>query len=65
MTWLWRQGIPHLATSKQAHGTLSLITGYKLTPEVIPRIEPNSGFRTLSVHITPSGSQTLQAQVLR
>ncbi len=54
MSWLWKNGIPHLATSRQSPGKLSLTTGYQTLKDVVPRLEPTEGFRTLGVYITPS-----------
>ncbi len=36
MTWLWKNGVPHLASIQQAPGDLSLTTGYNKHPEVVP-----------------------------
>jgi len=65
MSWLWKNGIPHLATSRQSPGKLSLTTGYQTLKDVVPRLEPTKGFRTLGVYITPSGKLSKQAKVLR
>jgi hypothetical protein len=65
MSWLWKNGIPHLATSWQSPGKLSLTTGYQTLKDIVPRFEPTEGFRMLGVYITPSGKFTKQAKVLR
>jgi hypothetical protein len=65
MTWLWQAGIPCLATTCQSPATLSLITGNNLLPDIVPRLEPTQGFRTLRVFVTPSGNYAKQAKILR
>jgi hypothetical protein len=65
MTWLWKNGIPTLATIQQVQGHLSLTAGYSKHHETMPRIEPTTSFRTLGVYITPSGRQHKQAAILR
>jgi hypothetical protein len=65
MTWLWKNGIPQLATSRQSPGKLSLTTGYQTLPDIVPQVEPTEGFRTLGVYITPSGNFSKQAKILR
>jgi hypothetical protein len=65
MTWLWKQGIPTLATSRQLPASLSLTPGYNALKEIIPRLEPTQGFRKLGVYVTPSGNYATQAKVLR
>jgi hypothetical protein len=65
MSWLWKNGIPRLATSRQMPATLSLTTGYGSLLEIVPRIEPTQGFRTLGVYLTPSGNYATQAKFLR
>lgn len=64
MTWLWKNGVPRLATNHQSPGHFFLTSGYKTLREAIPCIEPGSGFRTLWVHLSPSGSQSHQEKVL-
>jgi len=65
MTWLWREGIPRLATSREAPGSLYLTAGYSRVQEIIPRLAPTDGFRTLGVYLSPSGTSQLQTKVLR
>jgi len=65
MSWLWKNGIPHLTTSRQSPGKLSLTTGYQTLKDVVPRLEPTEGFRTLGVYITPSGKFSKQAKSSR
>lgn len=64
MHWLWKQGIPRLATVRQAPATIALTTGNTTLPEIVPRLEPTQGFRTLGVFLTPSGQYKRQASVL-
>jgi hypothetical protein len=65
MSWKQMKGYPTLASIPQAPGDLTLTAGYGQTPEPIPRIEPTSAFRTLGVHISPSGKQHEQIRILR
>jgi hypothetical protein len=65
MTWIWKNGLPRLATTHQAPATLSLTTGLDSQLAVVPRIEPTEGFRTLGVYVTPSGQYAYQARVFR
>lgn len=64
MTWLWKNGIPRLATTDQAPGELSLTAENSGTAEKVPRVEPTTGFHTLGVYIAPCGSQTKQVMIL-
>lgn len=34
--WLWKQGIPQMATSKQAPATIALTSGYNTIPDIVP-----------------------------
>ena len=65
MTWIWQNGLPRLATTRQAPAALSLTAGLDIHSAVVPRLEPTEGFRTLGVYVTPSGQYTRQAKVLR
>jgi len=65
MSWLWRQGIPKLATIKQTPASIALSTGANSMLDIVPRIEPTQGFRTLGVYVTPSGQYSRQIKVLR
>jgi hypothetical protein len=65
MTWLWKQGIPTLATSHQLPASLSLTPGYSALPEIVPRLKPTQGFHTLGLYITPSENYATRAKVLR
>jgi ribonuclease HI len=65
MSWLWKNGIPRLATISQTPASLSLTTGTTALPDMVPRLEPTQGFRTLGVYLTPSGNYSRQVKVLR
>jgi len=56
LSWTWRDGKPILNTSASFPAKLQLTAGYSTNPVVIQRIEPTTAYRTLGVHITPSGS---------
>jgi hypothetical protein len=65
MTWLWKNGLPHLATARQSPAHMVLTTGYHRIQDVVPHIEPSEGFCTLGGYLTPSGNYSKQAKVLR
>jgi hypothetical protein len=65
IAWRWNSGQPTLATSHQLPADLSLTSGYNTGPTQLPRIEPQSAFRTLGVYISASGSQQKQMEVPR
>jgi hypothetical protein len=65
ISWIWKNGIPRLATIKTTPAGLELTTGHNNIPESVPRIEPTQSFCTLGVYIAGSGKQTKQATVLR
>jgi hypothetical protein len=65
MTWLWNNGIPCLAMNSQTSASMTLTTDMSSLQELVPRIEPTSGFRTLGVYVTPSGKFQQQVKVLR
>jgi hypothetical protein len=66
MHWTWNAGHPVLATTATLPANLSLTSGQDLGNEItIPRIEPSTPYRTLGVHITPSGSSIGATQVLQ
>jgi hypothetical protein len=65
IAWVWKKGIPKIATSTTAPGKMELTSGYSSTTTTVPRIEPSDSFRTLGVYISPSGSQLKQIKVLR
>jgi hypothetical protein len=56
MAWLWREGVPRLATSREAPGSLYLTACYSRVQEIIPRLAPTDGFCTLGVYLSPSGT---------
>jgi hypothetical protein len=43
MTWLWKNGIPKLATIKESPSSLTLTTRYSEQAEEVPRIEISEG----------------------
>jgi hypothetical protein len=65
LTWKWDKGVARLLTPAQAPAELQLTAGYNPIPVAVPRICPSSGFRTLGVHISPSGSLHLSIKQLR
>jgi len=65
MTWLWKNGIPRLATISQSPVSMMLTTGTDPLQEMVPRIEPTDGFRTLGVYLTPAGQYKKQVKILR
>jgi len=65
MSWGWKNGVPYLLSNSHSAATVSLTSGYNTAPELLPRIEPSSSFRTLGVYLSPSGCQKKQCQVLR
>jgi hypothetical protein len=65
MTWLWKNGIPRLATASQSPASMSLTTGSDPLLELVPRKEPTAGFRTLGVYLTPSSQYRTQVNILR
>jgi hypothetical protein len=65
ISWIWTNGVPHLASIRSTPEGLQLTTGYGTTLTEVPRIEPTQAFRTLGVYIAGSGNQAKQAKVLR
>jgi hypothetical protein len=65
ITWIWRQGIPRLATIRSTPAGLELTTGHHFIPETVPRIESSQPFCSLGVYIAGSGNQAKQAAILR
>ena len=65
ISWIWTNGVPHLASIRSTPAGLKLTTGYGTTLTEVPRIEPTQAFCTLGVHIAGSGNQAKQAKVLR
>ena len=65
LSWRWVHGKPVLQTSSTAPATLQMTSEGDPTPVIIPRIEPTSTFRTLGVHISPSGSNKGALKVLQ
>jgi hypothetical protein len=65
MAWTWKNGIPSLAPISQAPGDMHLTSGASNILHLVPRIEVKDAFRTLGIYLSPSGSQTIQVQILR
>jgi hypothetical protein len=65
MAWGWKNGVPCLLSNSQSVAKVSLTSGYNTEPELLPRIEPSSSFRTLGVYLSASRCQKKQCQVLR
>jgi len=59
MSWGWTNGVAKLKTTAQAPAELLLTAGYNTEPIPVPRLNPQQGFCTLGVHLTPSGSNSL------
>jgi hypothetical protein len=64
LAWNWKQGKSSLITQTSNPLDLLLTSGNTSTPSPIPRLNPNSSFKTLRMHISPSGSQSAQFKVL-
>jgi len=64
MMWIWKDGIPKL-DPPHSSARLCLMTGINAIPEEVPCISHHVGFRTLSVFLSPSGSQKKQIAILR
>ncbi len=64
LAWRWENGKPTLHTAATAPGILQMTSENESTPITVPRIEPTSSFRTLGVHISPSGTNTGALKVL-
>jgi len=65
LTWKWNKGVAKLSTNLQSPADLTLTAGYDTNPVIVPRISPYDGFRTLGVHISPSGSVSLAISKLK
>jgi hypothetical protein len=65
LTWQWNKGVAWLQTPAQAPAELYLTAGYNPLPIAVPRLCPSEGFRTLGVHISPSGSMQLSVRKLQ
>jgi hypothetical protein len=65
LSWVWKNGKAKLARADKCPGTLKLTAGSDIhNPVNIQRIEPTDSFRTLGVHISPSGSNTGAKDIL-
>ncbi len=56
IAWVWKKGVPTLATSATAPGIMELTSGYSSMTSTVPRIEPSDSFHMLGVYISPSRS---------
>jgi hypothetical protein len=65
MTWLWKNGIPCLATISQSPVYMMLTTGTDPLQEMVPCKEPTDGFQMLGVYLTPAGQYKKQVKILR
>jgi hypothetical protein len=65
MAWTWKNGQAKLAAANKTPDTLELTAGYSKQKQRVPKLDPKDSFRTLGIYISPSGSQTKQAQLLR
>jgi len=65
LSWHWVKGKPVLHTLTTAPGDLVMTSEGDPAQVIIPRIEPASSFRTLGVHISPSGTNTGALRILR
>jgi hypothetical protein len=65
LAWDWKGSTPKLVTSTTAAAELLLTSGASMNPEAIRQIDPTQSFRTLGIHITPSGSPAGALATLR
>jgi hypothetical protein len=65
MTWQWRNGTASLATATQRPGELRMTNRANTAKEAVPRIEPTATYRTLGVHLSPSGKLDESFRILR
>jgi hypothetical protein len=66
LSWRWTNGHATLHTELSAPGQVQMTSEGDLeTLLTIPRIEPTSSFRTLGVHISPSGSNLGALKILK
>ena len=56
IAWKWSQGKARMMTTVECPGSLYLTSGFSETPEEVPRLEPNTAYRTLGAYITVTGS---------
>lgn len=56
IAWKWNHGKATMMTSSDCPGQLFLTSGTSETPEEVPRLEPNTAYRTQGAHITVTGS---------
>ncbi len=65
MAWTWKNGQAKLLPPSQIQDTLNMTAGYSAQRQRVPMLDPKDSFRTLGIYISPSGSQTKQAKILR
>jgi len=65
LLWRWIQGEPVLHTSLTAPATLQMTSEDNAELYTIPRIEAAASYRTLGVHISPSGNNTGALKVFK
>jgi hypothetical protein len=54
-----------MAPTRHSPASMSLTIGLSPVADIVPRLEPTEGFRTLGVYITPSGTYRQKVKVLR
>jgi len=66
LSWTWKGGRPILQTTSSLPAIVRLTAGQDIgDPKVIKRIEPTASYRTLGVHISPSGNNKGAIAVLQ
>jgi hypothetical protein len=66
LSWCWVGGKAFLQTTTSLPGEVRMTSEGNLKTQItIPRIEPTAAFRTLGVHISPSGSNKAAISILR
>ncbi len=65
MAWVWKNGEPNLAATTKVPGIMNLTSGTSTVLHTVPRVDVKDSFRTLGIHLSPSGSQKKQVQILR
>ena len=56
IAWKWKDGKATMMTSADCPGQLFLTSGCSEIPEEVPRLEPDTAYRTLWAYITVTGS---------
>jgi hypothetical protein len=66
MDWQWKGGVACLSTLETSSHSLLLTEGYNFNnPISVPQLSPFIGYHTLGVYISPSGSSSPYAEVLK